>query len=185
MHLEAWNTVFAGATFVVIGATAIAALVQLRHLRASNQLNTLLTLMQMWQTPEMQRNVGYVRGALQQDMKDPNFMRAFDEGSVSRSEHKEMLVADFFEQVGTFLKYGLMDERPWIDAAGPQIIITWDRMEPIVKAFRKIWGPVSFENFEYAAVRAKLWFEKYPDGFYPRSTPRMDDVKARQSRAQA
>jgi len=49
MTLEALNTTFAGAAFAVIGATAIAAIVQLRHLRASNQINALLTILQDWQ----------------------------------------------------------------------------------------------------------------------------------------
>jgi len=37
MSPEVLSSIFAGGTFVVIGATAIAALIQLRHLRASNQ----------------------------------------------------------------------------------------------------------------------------------------------------
>ena len=35
---ETLNTIFAGGTFAVIAVTAIAAVVQLRHLRTSNQL---------------------------------------------------------------------------------------------------------------------------------------------------
>jgi hypothetical protein len=42
MTLEAWNTAAAVGTFVVILASAVAALVQLRHLRTSNQLSGLI-----------------------------------------------------------------------------------------------------------------------------------------------
>jgi hypothetical protein len=38
MSLEAWSTVASLGTFLVVAATALAALVQLRHLRSSNQI---------------------------------------------------------------------------------------------------------------------------------------------------
>jgi hypothetical protein len=41
MSLELLNVLAGLGTFVVIAASAIAAVVQLRHLRASNQLQTL------------------------------------------------------------------------------------------------------------------------------------------------
>ncbi|MBV8280704.1 MAG: hypothetical protein JO347_01420, partial [Candidatus Eremiobacteraeota bacterium] len=52
MSLEQWNTVFSAATFIVIATASIAALVQLRHMRAGNQLNMLLTIMDMWSKPD-------------------------------------------------------------------------------------------------------------------------------------
>jgi len=77
MSLELWSTVFSGATFIVIAATAIAALIQLRHMRTGNQLNALLTLMQMWDTPDMQTHIQYSRTALQQKFKDPKFLAQY------------------------------------------------------------------------------------------------------------
>jgi len=44
MTLELWNTFATFGTFVVIAATAIAALVQLQHLRAGNQINAMLSI---------------------------------------------------------------------------------------------------------------------------------------------
>lgn len=178
MSAEIWSAVFAGATFVVIAATAIAALIQLRHLRASNQLNTLLTLMRMWQAPDLQEHMGYVRGELQGKFQDPDFMAAYAADSISRSEHRELLVGDFFEQVGSFMKFGLMDEESWIDVAGAQVTGMWQLLTPVIKAMREVRGPTAFDNFEYAAVRAKLWFEKHPHGTYPSGTPRMEQLEA-------
>jgi len=54
MSLEAWSAVFSGATFVVIAASAIAALVQLRHLRSSNQLAGMIEINRMWHDPQIQ-----------------------------------------------------------------------------------------------------------------------------------
>ena len=178
MSLEVWSTIFAGGTFVVIAATAMAGLIQLRHLRAGNQLNTLLTLMRMWQAPDLQEHMGYVRGELQQKFKDPSFMAEFAEGAISRSEHRELLVADYWEQIGAFMKYHLMDEASWIDVTGTQVYITWQRLEPMIKAVRHTRGPSTYENFEYAAVKAKLWLDKHPNGYYPAGTPRMAELES-------
>jgi len=43
--LEGLNTAAAVGTFLVIGATAIAALVQLRHMRVNNQIEGLLSVL--------------------------------------------------------------------------------------------------------------------------------------------
>ncbi len=179
MSLELWNTIFAGATFAVIAATAIAAVVQLRHLRSGNQLNVLLTLMQMWDTPDMQNHIQYVRGVLQEKFKDPKFLAQFQERGVSRADHPELLVADYWEQIGSFTKYALIDEQSWLDIAAPQVVRSWDDLEPAIGSMREQFGPAAFENFEFIAVRAKLWMSHHPDGYYPANVPRMAQLKAR------
>jgi hypothetical protein len=181
MSLELWSTVFSGATFIVIAATAAAALVQLRHMRTGNQLNALLTLMQMWDTPDMQTHIQYSRTALQERFKDPKFLAQYAEGGLSRAEHPEMLVADYWEQIGTFMKYSLVDERSWLDISAPQVLRSWDDLWPAIAAQRATFGVSAFENFEYVAVRAKLWLARYPDGVYPPNLPRMAQLNAAQT----
>jgi hypothetical protein len=173
MHLELWSTIFSGATFLVIAATAAAALIQLRHMRSGNQLAALLTVMRMWQDPEMQNNIRYAHTTLQQKMKDPAFMAEYERGGISRVDHPELLVADFWEQTGTFIKYGMMDERSWLDISASQIIRAWKDLEPVILVARRRGGLSVFENFEYAAVRAELWMRRSPDGL-----PRMAQLKS-------
>lgn len=186
MSAEWWSTFFAGATFIVIGATAIAALIQLRHLRASNQLNALLTLMELWNQGPLQERFAYVRGELQRRLQDPAFCAELAahlaKGPVSRSEHSEFAVADFWEQIGAFMKYNLIDERSWLDVAAPQMLGSWNLLEPIVMMGRERYGDASFENFEYAAARARLWLDRHPDGNYPSGTPRMAQLRTAQRR---
>ena len=45
---EAFNAVATGATFLVIAVTAVAALIQLRHLRKSNWLAAQLKILELW-----------------------------------------------------------------------------------------------------------------------------------------
>jgi hypothetical protein len=178
MPLEVWNTIFAGATFVVIAATAIAAVIQLRHLRSGNQLNALLTLMQMWDTPEMQRHIQYTRTELPEKLKDPAVLAEYEAGGLSRADHPEMLVADFWEQIGTFAKWQLVDERSWLDILADQVVAAWRLLEVPITAMRARAGLSAFENFEYLAARATLWKRRYPDGAYPKGTPRMAELDA-------
>jgi hypothetical protein len=178
MSLELWSTIFSGATFIVIAATATAAVIQLRHMRSGNQLNALLTVMQMWQDPEMQNHIRYGHTTLQQKIKDPAFMAEFEHAGISRVDHPELLVADFWEQTGTFMKYGMIDERSWLDISSGQIARGWKDLEPVILAARRRGGPAVFENFEYAAVRAELWLRGSPEGHYPKGMPRMDQLKS-------
>jgi hypothetical protein len=76
MPIEILNTAFAGLTFAVIAGTAITAVVQLRHLRASNQISALVTLLEDWKHPDMQAWVHFVRTELPQKTKDPAFMES-------------------------------------------------------------------------------------------------------------
>jgi len=179
MSLEVWSTIFSGATFVVITATAIAAIIQLRHLRSSNQLAALLTLMQMWNAPELHRQIHYLRTEVPEKIKDPKFLAALATGETARAEHPELMIADFWEQIGSLMKYGLIDENSWLDNASAQIVRTWNELRPVIDAIRSRTGPSSFENFEYAAVRARLWIDKFPHGTYPRDLPRMADLEKR------
>jgi len=179
------STIFAGATFVVIAATAIAAVVQLRHLRASNQLNAMLTIMELWNEPALQDQIAYVRGDLQRKIKDGGYVADLQleiaKGPVTRSGHPEFFVLDLWEQVGAFMKYGLIDEAPLLDIVAPQVLGTWSQLEPIVACLRERFGASAFENVEYAAVRSRLWLDRHPEGTYPRGTPRMREVLARRA----
>jgi Domain of unknown function (DUF4760) len=177
MSLEVLSTIFAGLTFAVIAATAIAAIVQLRHLRASNQMNALLALMQLWESPEMQRYFQYTFNELPKKLKDPEFLALFNAGALSRTDHPELLVADYWEQIGAYAKHGLFDEASWLDIASAQVLRSWQVLEPIIAARRKSDGnQATFENFEYLAVRATLWNRRYPDGNWRPGLPRMADL---------
>ena len=70
MTWEALNTVFAGGTFLVIAVTAVTATIQLHHLRASNQLVALTTVMGDWQRPQLQEWLRFVRWDLVDKLKD-------------------------------------------------------------------------------------------------------------------
>lgn len=161
---------------MVVGAASVAAIVQLRHLRASNQLNALLEIMNQWNLPAVQAALADVR-AIPAKMHDPAYVEALKAPrSVDRASHPEFLALDMWEQIGTFCKYGLVDERILVDIISSQVRKAWECAEPAISVVRQRAGPAALENFEYLAVRAKLWERRYPGGTYPSRLPRMADL---------
>lgn len=177
MSTEAIGIVLSAATLVVIAATAIAAIVQLRHLRSGNQLGAVLTVMQEWSKPEMQAAYASFAHDLPSNLSDPEYVKEISTTqSVDRASHPEFLVFDFWEQIGTFAKHGLIDEGILLDVVAAQVQNAWQRGWPVIEIVRRYHGPAAAENFEYLAVRSKRWSEKYPQGTYPSGLPRMTEI---------
>ena len=51
MSIDKWSLLTNAITLLVITATAVAALIQLRHLRAQNTLNAELAILKDWERP--------------------------------------------------------------------------------------------------------------------------------------
>jgi hypothetical protein len=73
MTLELWSTFAALGTFVVIAATAIAALVQLRHARAAYQIAALTQLSKADDSPEFAKGWRFVTTVSQTSSKIRSF----------------------------------------------------------------------------------------------------------------
>lgn len=73
MSLELVNTLAGLATFLLIAATGIAALVQLRHMRSSNQITALNELIGVQHSAEYKAARHFVHAELSERMKDPQF----------------------------------------------------------------------------------------------------------------
>jgi len=164
------------ATLIVVGTASVAAIAQLRHLRTSNQLNAVLEIMNQWNNPDVQAALAEL-GAIPTKMKDPEYVKALEApGSIDRSLHPEILALDLWEQIGTFTKYGLIDENIILDITSGQVTYGWRSAESAIAVIRTHRGPSALENFEYLAVKATLWQRRYPDGTYPSRLSRMKDL---------
>ncbi|HKU81677.1 MAG TPA: hypothetical protein VJP76_05860 [Candidatus Tumulicola sp.] len=177
MSAETLNLVLSAATLVVVAAAAVAAIVQLRHLRQSNQIDALLEILNQWNQPALQR--AYVEFFhLAEKLADPAYLALLNvPGSIDRGTHPEFLICDFWEQVGTYTKHGLIDERILLDVISAQVANAWTLAEPLVTILRSTRDASVFENFEYLAVRSAQWSARYPQGTYPSGVPRMAELK--------
>lgn len=72
MSLELWTTIASVGTFLVITATAVAAVIQLYHIRSSNQIAILTEFREAIEKPEFSAALDFVRG-LDDKLKDPAF----------------------------------------------------------------------------------------------------------------
>lgn len=176
MSLNEWTFVLNVVTLLVITAAAIAALVQLRHLRAQNTLNGELAILRDWSTEEFRNWRSYAAGPLQERYADPEFMAEYDSPRLDREKHPELNICDWYEQVGSYLKYGLVDEAVLLDVTCASVNRMWIATAPAIERMRATRGNAVYENFEYFAVRGVLYLKSHPHGSYPKHTPRMRDI---------
>ena len=155
-------------TLIVIAASAIAAVVQLRHLRQSNQLSGLLTVLDLFQQPHMHELFDYIRHELPGRMQDPTFRAGLEQSPVDRREHPELYMCDLYDQVGSYVRSGLIDADVLAQSHWFNVILNWTILEPVITICRRT-RPYVFENFEYLVAYAVRWRREHPHGNYPAS----------------
>ena len=159
-------------TFVVISASAVAALMQLRHMRATNQLSAITELFEVFESRAFQDARRFVNHELPKLLEDSaNRKLALERPIPARFEQARMILG-FFENVGTLVKRGIIDADLLCDLWSPVIIGAWDRLSSWALSSRAAHDNVAlYENFEYLAVTAQQWMEAHPAGDYPRHMP--------------
>src|ERR1700681_3855276 len=161
VSLELVNTVSSVATFVVIAVTAAAATVQLRHVGHNNQLESIIALRALRDSAALEEAFEFVGNELARQMEDPEFQAALESSlPPDRRIHKELRMCDYFEQVGGYIKLGLISADVFFEFGNPE----------------RYWrnrGPSTYENCEYLAVCAQDWDKRHPDGNYPRGMRRL------------
>ena len=176
MSIETLNALLPVATLAVIATAAVAALIQLRHLRTSNHLAALLEIMNQWNLPPVQAALREL-SRMPEEMAKPDYVEVLrTPGSIDRASYPEFLALDLWEQIGTFSKRGLIDEDILLDITSGQVSNAWTLAQPAIAVIREHTGPSVLENFEYLAVRAKLWARRHPNGTYPSGLPRFADL---------
>ena len=181
MSLELVNTLATLGTFLVIGATATAAIIQLRHMRGSNQIVALNELRESFQTTEFSAAARFLAAGLAKALEDPAFRYTIGHAESRTDEAhaaiitKLLVVGNFYESLGLLVRSGLVDRDLVLNFWGGGIIeSTWKRLAPVTAIYRRRQGSAVFENFEYMAVLAREWNAKHPHGTYPPGVPRIE-----------
>lgn len=178
MSLEALTAFASVGTLLVIGATAIFAAIQLRHARAGNQIVAIMSLAQIHQSPDFQDARRFVRDELGERLHDPGFRAQFQQAPLGEAARPLLVVGNFYEELGTFVKRGIIDGDIACDLWSAQIVGAWDQMSPAIAIVRRRQGPSTWENFEYMVALGEEWFERFPNGTFPKSRRRkaVEDV---------
>ena len=170
-----WNALVSTATLLVVAGAAFAALRQIRQLRAQTTLAGLLKVLDDWRDPEFQRIVAYVRNELPKKVQEPGFLDDL-ENMHDQEKHPELAICAWYEQIGSYMKHGLLDETIMLDVASSSTNTMWRSLAPVVERMRRTRGDALWENFEYMAARGVLFQRAHPNGCYPRDTPRMAEL---------
>ncbi len=165
-------------TFLVIAASAIAALVQLRHTRGSNQIIALTEIRETIESPDFREAQHFVSYELPKRLTDPKeVLRIAQPQSQFEAEYKAIdTVANFFENIGVFVKNRIIDERLACDMWSYVILRNWHALAPIVVFVRQdLHEPRIWENFEYLAVMCEKYTRRHPNGEFPAGARRMPE----------
>jgi hypothetical protein len=178
MSLELVNTLATFGTFLVIAATAIAALVQLRHSRSSNQIVVLNEIREAMESPEFQAARHFVETELPVKLQDPDFRIQFAERLRRTHEMQPLfekinVIGNFWENVGVFVKSGLLDRDLALDLWGGVAMGAWERFAPLTAVARRTSNAL-WENFEYVAMLSQDFQAAHPEGTYPAGARRME-----------
>lgn len=167
-----WVTAIATAgTFVVIAASALAALLQLRHTRGSNQIIALTECREKLESEEFQEARAFLSLKLPQLMNDPEIARKLEQPFFPAELRPAGYVANFFESMGAFVRFNIIDRRIACDLWCSVVLSCWNALLPITRVRRTI-DPGIWENFEYLAVLSQEFIERYPSS-YPAGMRRM------------
>ncbi len=177
MTLELWNTFATFGTFVVIAATAIAALIQLRHARSGYQITGLAELNKAQDAPEFATALRFVNTGLADKLRDPEFRYQVFEREARTVENQTLmsqanLVGNHYENLGTLAMTGLIDRKVALMLWDGQALRAWALLTPYLAIIRRL-NRDTWLHFEYFVVLAEDWRALHPDGIYPKNLRRV------------
>ncbi len=160
-------------TFVVIAASAVAALMQLRHMRGSNQIIALNEVRETIESPAFQAAELFV-SELSKRFDDRAVREELLAPFIPPEFQPVRYVANFFETFGAFVKNGIIDENLACDLWGGVVERNWDALRPVIASRRSRAGtPGLWENFEYLAAIGKKFNDAHSAGTLPKSMDRL------------
>lgn len=111
MSLELVNTFATLGAFLVIAATAIVAIVQLRHARSSNQIAAINELRETSSNPHLRSAIHFMRTEFSEKFKDPVFRYQMSNRRGMSAENQAawnsiLQVGNFYEGMGSLIKSG-------------------------------------------------------------------------------
>jgi hypothetical protein len=153
--VQAWASI---GTFLIFIATAFLALRQLRLANKSSQLAGLQAVSSRFNGADFEKWFKFALTELPTKMADPSFRKSLSNNPVDRDVHLEIRLADLYEEVGVYAKYGAVSEMPLIEVlrGGPHT--AWEALHATVSLYREIWGSSYYRNFEYLANRSHMFY---------------------------
>ena len=187
ISLELWNTFASFGTFIVIAATAVAALVQLRHAPGGNQIAALQDLADQAATHKFIAAEQLVMSNLAEKLADPEFRYFVATRCATTAENQAMRTAardvgNHYENIGLLVRTGLVDRELALNLWSATAKGAWDLLAEYTAIARQRGGNAIWENFEFYVVLSQDWLAAHPNGAYPEGARRIS-LKSRYAEA--
>ena len=176
MTLEVLNTIASIGTLLVIAATAVAALGQLRHTRGSNQIIALTECREVLESDSFAAALRFVQRELQERLGDQDFRKRLNVRPLDADLRQINVVGNFFESMGSFVKHDIIDAKVACDLWSGVVLGAWTALLPVLAIWRRTDGKALWENFEYLATLSEDFFKRHPEGTYPFGVRRLQVV---------
>lgn len=174
MSYDLINTFASVGTLAVITATAVAAIVQLRHVRTGNQIALLTKLHDALQSPDLVEARRFVKQDLPALLRDADRRDEMINAPAPKDMRLATMLGNFYENVGMFVRLGTIDRTTVCMLWGGLIDEAWTGLAPYLGVIRT--EPANFdiwENFEYLATVSQDWVAQHPRGNYPPGVRRL------------
>jgi len=166
VSLELVSAIASLVTAVVIAATAIAAIIQLRHMRTNNQIAAFLAVRSEFDSDAYRNASSIVRREFPAIWEDAGFCAYMiailtDREPIEKARYIEArfaarLVSNTHENLGVLIKSRLVDKDLFLDVYSFTVVSMWDDVQGFVALVRALINePALYENFEYLASIAK------------------------------
>jgi hypothetical protein len=163
-----WITAISSfATFVVIAATALAAVVQLQHMRSGNQIAVMNDIRHQMEDAAFAEAVHYITRELPQHYADVQLRKALLRRGSPEGKTINM-VANCLDRAGAFVKHAMVDPDLACDLWYVPVVPCWDALAPLISSRRAALGYRLWEDFEYFTLLCKRFRKKNPHGTYPK-----------------
>ena len=183
MSLELVNTLASVLTTVIIAATAIAAMIQLRHLRANNQIELQLAIHKAFIDRDFWAAMGKARTEIPRLAKDlgfEEFSKRYHRGVPAEGDERfedgyeaALVVGRTFENIGNMIRNGLSDPRMFFEQYSTLVVSAWEATEPVTRLRRRVEGSdLPWEDFEYLTALARRWLAGH-GSVYPKGVERI------------
>ena len=160
-------------TFFVIGASAVVALRQMRHMQAANQLQGILALEEHFRDRDLQAALTYVQDVLPTKLQDPQYRLELERrGYIDNRIHPELLLCNWFNKMGLLVKHHIVSEEAFMDLFARLIVYYWDALAPAIALMRRSRGNGEYHDFEYLALRGREWLAVNREGVFPKRVMR-------------
>jgi hypothetical protein len=160
-------------TCFVIGATAVAALIQVNHMRAGNRLDAFLALDEHFRDPDLQAALVYVQSELRRNLDHSTYREELSHrGFIDPQSHPELLLCNWFNKMGILVRHEVVGEDVFMDMFARLISYYWELLSPAIVLMRRTRGSGEYHSFEYIACRAQDWLALKGCGQFPKGVAR-------------